>query len=86
MNTQEWTWVIAGGVAVAFVLARRLLVRRAPADVVLEKIKAGAKNFHECGGTSAYFGAPATATADDGHRLLDILAELSEAALMEDAK
>ncbi len=43
MNTQEWTWVIAGGVAVAFVLARRLLVRRAPADVVLEKIKAGAK-------------------------------------------
>ncbi|MBL8955328.1 MAG: creatininase family protein [Myxococcaceae bacterium] len=47
------------------------------------KIKAGARNFHECGGTSAYFGAPAAATADDGHRLLDILAEISEAALME---
>ena len=49
------------------------------------KIKAGAKNFHECGGPEAYFGSPATATAEDGHRLLDILAEISESALLEAA-
>jgi len=63
--------------------------RRALPELAVDlpaKIKAGAKSFHECGGTSAYFGAPAAATAADGHRLLDILAELSEAALMEDAK
>jgi creatinine amidohydrolase len=49
------------------------------------KIKAGAKTFHEAGGPDAYFGAPAAATAAEGHQLLDILAEISEAALKEDA-
>jgi creatinine amidohydrolase len=49
------------------------------------RIKGGAKDFLECGGPDAYFGAPARATAQDGQRLLDILAEISEAAIMEDA-
>ncbi len=63
--------------------------RRALPELAIDlpaRIKAGAKNFLECGGADAYFGAPAAATEEDGHRLLDILAELSEAALMEDAK
>lgn len=47
------------------------------------KIKAGAKDFQECGGPDAYFGAPAAATAEEGHRLLDILAEVSEGAIVE---
>lgn len=38
-------------------------------------IKQGAKNFLECGGHDAYFGAPADATADEGERLFEILAE-----------
>lgn len=45
------------------------------------QIKAGKKDFLECGGVDAYFGTPARATADEGHRLFDILAEVSEAAL-----
>lgn len=47
------------------------------------KIKAGAKSFSECGGPDAYFGAPAAATAAEGQALLDLLAEISEGALME---
>lgn len=39
-------------------------------------IKAGAKDFHACGGPDAYFGAPARASAEEGHRLLELLAEL----------
>jgi phage shock protein E len=36
-------WALAAGAALAFIVARRLLVRRAPAEVVLETIKAGAR-------------------------------------------
>ncbi len=46
------------------------------------RIKAGAKTFEECGGTEAYFGDPAAATAAEGERLLEILAEISEAAVL----
>jgi creatinine amidohydrolase len=49
------------------------------------RIKAGAKNFLECGGPDAYFGDPARATAEEGLKLLEILAEISEAAVMEGA-
>ncbi len=45
-------------------------------------IKKGARSFEECGGKDAYFGAPAQATAQEGERLLEVLAELSEAALI----
>lgn len=45
------------------------------------RIKAGAKDFLQCGGHDAYFGSPAAATAEEGHRLFEILAEVSEAAL-----
>ena len=45
------------------------------------KIKAGAKDFKECGGADAYFGAPASATAAEGERLFEILTEVSVAAL-----
>lgn len=44
-------------------------------------IKAGGRTFEECGGPRAYFGAPGTATAAEGERLLGILAEVSAAAL-----
>jgi creatinine amidohydrolase len=45
-------------------------------------IKAGRRDFLECGGPDAYFGNPAAATAADGHRLLDLLAEHATAALL----
>ncbi len=45
------------------------------------RIKAGAKDFLECGGVDAYFGTPARATVEEGHRLFEILAEVGEAAL-----
>ena len=38
------------------------------------RIKAGARDFHECGGHDAYFGAPAKASAKTGEQLLDLLA------------
>jgi creatinine amidohydrolase len=45
-------------------------------------IKAGRRDFLECGGPDAYFGNPAAATAADGHRLLDLLAEHAASALL----
>jgi creatinine amidohydrolase len=48
------------------------------------RIKAGAKTFAECGGDSAYLGTPASASAEEGGRLLEILAEATEAALQLD--
>lgn len=41
------------------------------------KLKAGARTFDEAGGTQAYFGDPAIATAEEGNRLLAILGELT---------
>lgn len=38
-------------------------------------IKNGAKNFQECGGHDAYFGAPAEATREEGERLFGILTD-----------
>jgi creatinine amidohydrolase len=38
-----------------------------------QKIKSGAKDFLDCGGPDAYFGAPASASAAEGQRLFDIL-------------
>ena len=44
-------------------------------------IKAGAKDFHAAGGPDAYFGAPAAASAEEGHRLLELLAAFAADAL-----
>lgn len=44
-------------------------------------IKGGAKDFLECGGPDAYFGAPSEATADEGERLFQILAEATAATI-----
>jgi creatinine amidohydrolase len=46
------------------------------------KIKSGAKNFLECGGPRAYFGAPAQASAAEGERLLTILVDAAERAVL----
>ena len=46
-------------------------------------LRAGALTFTEAGMTDAYVGDPASATADEGHRLLDILAEMQITALLE---
>jgi creatinine amidohydrolase len=60
--------------------------RRALPDVPVDlpaKIKAGARDFLECGGERAYFGSPASASAEEGERLLAILAEVSEEAILK---
>lgn len=44
-------------------------------------IKGGAKNFLECGGPDAYFGAPADSTAEEGERLFQILSEATAASI-----
>ncbi len=46
------------------------------------KIKAGATDFHQVGGPDAYLGNPAAATREEGERLLEILAEITEAAVL----
>src|SRR5690606_9646175 len=47
-----------------------------------DAIRAGKGSFHDAGGTRAYFGAPADATAEEGRMLVDALgAILEEAAL-----
>ncbi len=60
-------------------------VRLPQLDVDLPgRIKAGATNFLECGGSEAYFGSPALASAAEGHRLFTIIAEYT-ARLIRDA-
>ncbi len=44
-------------------------------------IKAGAKDFHACGGPDAYFGAPSAATPAEGERLLGLLAGFTAEAV-----
>ncbi len=46
-------------------------------------IKAGAKNFMECGGVDAYFGAPSEATVAEGERLFEVLAEAATLCIEE---
>jgi creatinine amidohydrolase len=67
-------------------LAREDIRRRLPPlDVDLPgRIKAGAKTFLEAGGLEAYFGDPATASAEEGERLLELIAEFSAAAVLAD--
>jgi creatinine amidohydrolase len=48
-----------------------------------QAIRAGAKRFTEIGGDQAYFGSPAEATAEEGHRVFDILAGMIVAAIDE---
>jgi creatinine amidohydrolase len=48
-----------------------------------QAIRAGARNFIEIGGDQAYFGDPAAATAEEGDRVFDILAEMIVTALNE---
>jgi len=43
---------------------------------LIDKIRAGARNFRECGATRAYCGAPAEATAVEGRELVDRLATM----------
>lgn len=47
------------------------------------RLRAGASTFAEAGGTQAYFGDPASATADEGERLYDALVEMIMTALSE---
>jgi creatinine amidohydrolase len=44
-------------------------------------IKSGAKNFMECGGPDAYFGAPSEATAEEGERLFTIITDATVASI-----
>jgi creatinine amidohydrolase len=51
-------------------------VRRALPSLEIDlpgAIKQGATNFLEAGGPDAYFGAPARATAEEGHRLFELI-------------
>jgi creatinine amidohydrolase len=45
------------------------------------RIKAGAKDFLQCGGPDAYFGDPAGASAVEGERLFEVLVRATLAAL-----
>jgi creatinine amidohydrolase len=45
-------------------------------------IKGGAQSFRDCGGDDAYFGSPASATAAEGERLLEILVRATQDALL----
>jgi creatinine amidohydrolase len=48
------------------------------------RIKAGAKNFLECGGEQAYFGDPRAATAAEGEALFAVLVEATLKAMGEE--
>lgn len=46
------------------------------------RIKAGAKDFHGCGGHEAYFGNPAAGSLEEGNRLYDALARFAAEAIL----
>lgn len=46
------------------------------------RIKAGAKDFHGCGGHDAYFGNPAAATREEGERLFEAMARFGADAVL----
>lgn len=48
-----------------------------------EKIRAGARSFEEVGASQAYCGEPAAASAEEGHRSYDALAEMLVTAFLE---
>ena len=48
-----------------------------------ERLRAGARTFAEAGGTDGYFGDPASATAEEGERLFEALAEMVVTAVQE---
>jgi creatinine amidohydrolase len=48
-----------------------------------QAIRAGARTFLDCGGTSAYFGAPGAASAEEGHRLFELIADATAATIAE---
>jgi creatinine amidohydrolase len=54
-----------------------------PMDGLLEPIKRGAKNFVEAGGEDAYFGDPTAASAEDGERQFEALAEALSVTILE---
>lgn len=70
--------------AAAPALVREEVQQALPAlDIDLPgRIKAGAKDFHGCGGHDAYFGSPAEATREEGERLFDALASFGAEAIL----
>ena len=47
------------------------------------RLAAGARTFAEAGGADGYFGDPARASAEEGHRLLAALGEMVVTAVIE---
>ncbi len=48
-----------------------------------EAIRAGKRSFEEIGGTEAYFGDPAAASADEGERTIEVLGRIVCEAVLE---
>ena len=48
-----------------------------------EAIRAGSSRFEEIGGTQAYFGDPAAATAEEGRETIEVLGAILEEAVVE---
>jgi creatinine amidohydrolase len=47
------------------------------------RLRAGARDFREAGGDLAYFGDPARASAEEGARLFEVLAEMIATSLLD---
>ena len=47
------------------------------------RLQAGARTFDEAGGTMAYFGNPAIATAEEGNRLIETLGAIIVESYLE---
>ena len=74
----------AGGYETSIVMAARpeavrthLLPELEPVWIDLPaRLRDGARTFAEAGATLGYFGSPATSSVEEGHRMLDALAEI----------
>jgi len=60
----------------------RQSLERVPISIA-EKIKEGARNFTEAGGTEAYFGDPRSASHDEGERMYQALSDMMVTAVLE---
>ncbi len=50
---------------------------------LVEAHRTGRRTFEEAGGSDAYFGAPAEATAEEGRRIVQVLGEILAEAVLE---
>ena len=63
----------------------KAVLREACRDLLATAIREGKETFEEAGGPEAYFGYPAQASAEEGHKTIETLGQILAEAVMQEA-